>query len=107
MASEFNSVLPFIYQNEGYKPIELGIEDTYGTEMPKLHLVYSPIEKRDLKERRSEILKSKKNENTIGAYTYEELRRMLGSDDLDVIITRDQNGVRLSIGKGKRDKDTE
>ena len=107
MASEFGSVLPFIYQNEGYKPIELGIEDTYGTEMPKLHLMYSPIEKSSIKERRSEILKSKKNENTIGAYTYEELRRMLGSDDLDVIITRDQNGVRLSIGKGKRDKDTE
>ena len=107
MASEFNSVLPFIYQNEGYKPIELGIEDTYGTEMPKLQLMYSPIEKSDLKERRSEILKTKKNENTIGSYTYEELRRMLGSDDLDVIITRDQNGVRLSIGKGKRDKDSE
>ncbi len=107
MASEFNSVLPFIYQNEGYKPIELGIEDTYGTEMPKLQLMYSPIEKSDLKERRSEILKSKKNENTIGSYTYEELRRMLGSNDLDVIITRDQNGVRLSIGKGKRDKDAD
>ncbi len=107
MTSEFTSVLPFIYQNEGYKPIELGIEDTYGTEMPKLKLTYSPIEKSDIKERRSEILKSKKDENTIGSYTYEELRRMLGSDDLDVIITRDQNGVRLSIGKGKRDKDVE
>jgi len=107
MASELNSVLPFIYQNEGYKPIERGIEDTYGTEMPKLHIMYSPIEKSDLKERRSEILKTKKDENTIGSYTYEELRRMLGSDDLDVIITRDQNGVRLSVGKGKRDKDAE
>ena len=102
MSSEFNSVLPFIYQNEGYKPIELGIEDTYGMEVPKMKLVYSPIEKNDLKERRSEILKSKKNDNLIGSYTYEELRRMLGSNDLDVIITRDQNGVRLSIGKGKR-----
>lgn len=107
MASEFGSVLPFIYQNEGYKPIELGIEDTYGTEMPKLRLLYSPIERSELKERRSEILKSKRNDNTIGSYTYEELRRMLGSNDLDVIITRDQNGVRLSIGKGKSDKEAE
>ena len=62
--SDFNAVLPFVYQDEGYKPIELGIEDTYGTEMPKLRLLYSPIERSELKERRSEILKSKRNDNT-------------------------------------------
>ncbi len=101
MISEFRSVLPFIYQNEGYKPIELGIEDVYGTDGPRLNLAYSAIEKSSLKERRSEILKGKGGAENIGSYTYEELRRMLGSEELDIRITRDQNGVRLSVGKGK------
>lgn len=98
--SEFYAVVPFIYQSEGYKPIELGIEDIYGAERPSLTLTYSEIEKGPVKERRAEILKNKRNDD-IGSFTYEELRHMLGSDGLDITITRDpNNGVRLSIGKG-------
>ena len=105
---EFRGVLPFIYQSEGYKPIELGIEDIYGAEKPKLELVYTGIEKDSIIERRAEILKSKrgtKEKGDIGSYTYEELRHMLGSDDLDITITRDPtSGVRLSIGKSNADE---
>ncbi len=91
-------MLPFIYQSEGYKPIELGIEDIYGAEKPKLDLEFTKISKESLSIKRAEILKSKPFKE-IGAYTYEELRRMLGSDSIDITITRDPSGVKLSIGK--------
>ncbi len=101
ISSEFNAVLPFIYQSEGYKPIEKGIEDIYGAEKPHLGLMYKLIKKDSRIERRAEILKKKPQEDqNIGSYTYEELRHMLESDDLDITITRDPNGVRLSVGKG-------
>ncbi len=98
--SEFSAVLPFIYQSEGYKPMELGIDDIYGAETPKLDLVYTEIEKDFLMEKRSEILREKGEKTYIGSYTYDELRKMLGSEKLDITITRGQDGVRLSIGKG-------
>ncbi len=102
--SEFSAVLPFVYQSEGYKPMELGIEDIYGADKPKLELEYTTIEKGDVIERRAEILKNRRNDD-IGAYTYEELRHLLGSEHLDITITRSpDNGVRLSIGKGGPDK---
>jgi DNA-binding response OmpR family regulator len=104
--AEFSAVMPFIYQSEGYKPIELGIDDIYGADSPKLQLIYNPIEKDFLVQRRNEILKSKGGgRKDIGAYTYDELRKMLGSEELDITITRTDDGVRLSIGKGgKADK---
>ncbi len=106
--SEFNAVLPFIYQSEGYKPIELGIEDIYGAEKPKLNLEYSTIEKMAIMERRAEVLKNKEDKVgslDAGSYTYEELRHMLGSEDLNITITRNPDGVRLSVGKGDSKKD--
>ena len=107
--SEFNAVLPFIYQSEGYKPIELGIDDIYGADKPKLSITYKTIEKSKLMERRAEVLKNKEDkgepERDIGSYTYEELRHMLGSESLDITITRDpDDGVRLSVGKGSGGK---
>ena len=97
--SEFGAVLPFIYQNEGYKPLELGIDDIYGMKQPKLVLIYNEIVKQSLIERRAEVLKHKKV-GDIGAYTYEELRHMLGSDSLDITITRNPDGaIKLSVGK--------
>ncbi len=99
--AEFSAVMPFVYQSEGYKPIELGIDDIYGAEAPKVELVYTPIEKDFIIQRRSEVLKKKGTKKTdIGAYTYDELRKMLGSEQLDITITRTDDGVRLSIGKG-------
>ncbi len=96
--SEFQAVLPFIYQSEGYKPIERGIDDLYAAQSPTLALAYTEIRKDTIIARRAEVLKSKKKED-VGAYTYEELRRMLGSENLDITITRDTAGVKLSVGK--------
>ncbi|MEM3781438.1 MAG: response regulator [Candidatus Micrarchaeaceae archaeon] len=105
--SEFNAVLPFIYQSEGYKPIEQGVENEYTNPNPVLSLDFSEIGKQEIVERRAEVLKNKSASN-IGAYTYEELRHILGSEDIDVTITRDPSGVKLSVSKQgdkhKRDK---
>ncbi|MCL5008634.1 MAG: response regulator [Candidatus Marsarchaeota archaeon] len=107
--SEFTAVLPFVYQSEGYKPMELGIDSTYGAEKPMLNLVYSQIEKSVIIERRAEVLKNKEDKEgknkDVGNYTYDELRHMLGSEDLNITITRDPNGVRLSVGKGNDEKE--
>jgi len=96
--SEFQAVLPFIYQSEGYKPIEKGIDDMYAVQNPTLALGFAEIKRETLMERRAEVIKEKRKEE-IGSYTYEELRRMLGSENLDITITRDTNGVKLSVGK--------
>ncbi len=105
--SEFSAVLPFIYQSEGYKPIELGVENDYSNPNPTLSLEFSAIEKQEIIERRAEVLKTK-DANSIGSYTYDELRHILGSEDIDVTITRDPTGVKLSVSKqgdkGKKDK---
>ncbi|MDE1869716.1 MAG: response regulator [Candidatus Micrarchaeota archaeon] len=100
ITEEFNAVVPFIYQSEGYKPIERGLDDMYEAERPSLSLSYTPIPKNALMAKRAEILKTKHSAKGIGAYTYDELRAMLGSDNLDIIITRDVSGVKLSVGKG-------
>ncbi|VVB77054.1 Chemotaxis protein CheY [uncultured archaeon] len=100
ITSEFGAVVPFIYQSEGYKPIELGIDDIYGVQRPMLTLTYSEIEKATLMERRAEVLRRKKGDDDIGSYTYDELRHMLGSEGLDITITRDPSGgVKLQVGK--------
>ena len=103
---EFSAVMPFILQDEGYKPInmDLGIEELYEKEsIPKLDLVYEQSEKSKLKERRDKILKSKgvQPKGDIGSYTYEELQKMFGSgeEDLTIKITRDPNGVRLQVSR--------
>ncbi|MDE1833377.1 MAG: response regulator [Candidatus Micrarchaeota archaeon] len=103
---EFGAVMPFILQDEGYKPInmDLGIEELYEKEsIPKLELVYEQSEKSKLKERRDMILKSKgvQPKGDIGSYTYDELQKMFGSgeEDLTIKITRDPNGVRLQVSR--------
>jgi len=106
--AEFSAVLPFVYQSEGYKPIELGVENTYSNPVPSLSLSFATIGKQEMAERRAEVLKNKPADS-IGAYTYEELRHILGSEDIDVTITRDPSGVKLSVSKRnakeKADKD--
>ncbi len=113
LKEDFIAVLPFIYQNAGFKPIELGIDDIYGAQHSIMGLAYMPIQKSTLMARRAVILKNRQTESTmkdgksIGSYTYEELRNMLGSDNLDIIITRDSSGVKLSVGKGSKHEQKE
>jgi len=106
LKAEFNAVLPFVYQSEGYKPIERGIESDYTSLGPSLSLDFSVIGKQNMIERRAEVLKNRESKG-IGAYTYEELRHILGSKDIDVTITRDPSGVKLSISKGSKSEKEE
>lgn len=104
---EFNAVMPFILQDEGYRDINLDIESLFETnEVPRLQLVFEPSEKDKILKKRNEILKSKSKNSAksdIGSYTYEELRSMLGSDNIDLTITRDSNGVKLQVSKGNEE----
>ena len=99
--AEFTAVLPFILQDEGFRQMDLNIESLFESkEVPKLSIIYNEMGKSDLKKRRNEILESKtEGSGDIGTYTYEELQKLFGSSNLDVIITRDSDGVRLQVGK--------
>ncbi len=99
--NEFNAVLPFVMQDAGFKPT-LGLDPIFDTkEMPKLALVYTESEKEKLRERRNKIIERKavSGASTAGSYSYEELQKMFGSEELDIKITRDPKGVRLLVGK--------
>jgi DNA-binding response OmpR family regulator len=106
LKEEFNAVLQFILQDEGYKPIKMDIADLFDSnEVPRLSLIYEESEKEKIKARRNSILKSRgSSKNDIGSYTYDEIRKMFGNEDLDVKITRDAKGVKLQVSKGKEDE---
>jgi DNA-binding response OmpR family regulator len=104
---EFNAVLQFVFQDQGYKQINLDIDALFESEeVPKLSLIFAESDKEKLKERRNAVLKSKgvSNVSGIGAYTYDELQKIFGKDDLDVIITRDSTGVKLRVGKSTKEE---
>ena len=105
LKDEFNAVLPFILQDEGYKLVHIDIGDLFESkEVPRLELVYEESEKSKIKERRNEILKSKgSSKGDMGSYTYDEIKRMFGNEDLDIRITRDSKGINLKVGKSKED----
>ncbi len=108
ITKEFEAVLPFILQDQGYKLAGLEfVENLFeSNEIPHLYIVYTESEKEKLKERRSEILKLRNLEkNEVGLYTYNELQKLFGRDDLDVRITRDPNGVKLHVGKEIKKKE--
>jgi DNA-binding response OmpR family regulator len=109
LQGEFTAVLPFILQDEGYNRIDLNIESLFESkEVPKLSLVYTETEREKLKERRDEILESRNSPNgEIGAYTYNELQKLFGKDNLDISITRDSSGVRLKVGKSASNPEDE
>ncbi len=103
---EFSAVLPFILQDEGYKPIDVDIESLFESkEIPKLSLSYAELDKENIVERRKSILSERgTSARDIGSYTYEELQRLLESGEFsdkefDIKITRDDNGVKINVGK--------
>lgn len=103
LKDEFNAVLPFILQDEGYKLINTSIDDLFESkEIPKLSLIYDESEKDKIKERRNKILKSKGiSKGDIGSYTYDEIIQMFGNNSLDIKITRNGKDVKLQVSRGK------
>jgi CheY-like chemotaxis protein len=105
LQGEFTAVLPFILQDEGFKSINLDIEDLFESkEVPKLELIYEESKKEKILERRNRILKSKgASKSDIGSYTYDEIRQMFGNDELDIKITRDNKDVKLQVSKDNKE----
>ncbi|MGI0100871.1 MAG: response regulator transcription factor [Candidatus Micrarchaeaceae archaeon] len=105
LKGEFNAVIQFILQDEGYNPIITDIGNLFDSkEVPRLSILYEESKKEKIKERRNEILKSKgASKNDIGSYTYDEIKQMFGSDGLDIRITRNATGVRLQVSKNSKD----
>ncbi|MCL5090181.1 MAG: response regulator [Candidatus Marsarchaeota archaeon] len=96
---EFEDVLQFILQDAGYKPVIMDIESIFESEdIPKLAIVFTESEKNERIAKREEVLKKKMAKDNISMYTYEELQNILGSSNLDIIITRDEKGINLRIG---------
>jgi len=103
---EFESVLPFIYQEKGYLPIETELETIFETEkIPKLELSIKEIPKEEILSKRKEILKEKTFKD-VGSYTYEELQKLLG-EGVDVVITRGPHGVQITVSKEKKEEKKE
>jgi CheY-like chemotaxis protein len=98
---EFSAILPFVLQDEGYKPISLDLDGMFdANEIPRLALDYKESSIDAIKQRRDEILRDRgARTKEIGSYTYDELRRLFAGDRFDVKITRDSSGVRLQVGK--------
>jgi 3-phosphoglycerate kinase len=103
LKKEFEAVLPFIYQEKGYLPIEAELTTIFESEkVPKLELVLKEIPKEELLSKRKEILGERKFVD-IGSYTYEELQKMLGNG-VNVVITRGPYGVQISVTKEKSEE---
>ena len=103
---EFDAVLPFIMQDEGYRFIDLDIDSLFESNgVPRLSLSFEQVSKEKIAARRKEILESKGSATRdLGSYTYDELRKLFGSEELDIKITRDDGGVKLQVGKSGLDE---
>ncbi|MFH1447502.1 MAG: response regulator [Candidatus Micrarchaeota archaeon] len=106
VATEFENVLAFIYQDK--KIIDLDLDGMFESGGPgnKLFMKYDIIPSQKIIETRKHLLEKKdeqKTPSTPGMYTYEQLRELVGSDNLDVAITRDANGTKLAVSKAKEE----
>ncbi len=107
VAKEFDNVLPFIYQEK--KSIDLGLEGMFETANSgnRMFIKYDIIPNENIIYTRKQLLEQKEEkvgEKAVaspGSYTYEQLRELVGSENLDVAITRDANGTKISVSKRK------
>lgn len=103
ISTEFDNVFPFILQDQGYKPVNLDLPELFGREEPpKLLISFTESDKKERIAKREEVLKEKSasQNGDVTAYTYDELYKMLGgSGNLDIVITRENNNVKLRVGK--------
>jgi len=104
VAQEFAAVLHFIYQGKGI--INFGLEDLFekgGSKRLAIEHALVPLNK--IRSKREEIIEQRtgKNKEEPGEYTYDELRELIGSSNVDIAITRSPSGdVRVKMApKGK------
>lgn len=113
VATDFENVLPFIYQDK--KIIDIDLDDMFESSMPgkRMFIKYDIVPSQRVIETRKNILekqgkpegeKGKEPPKSLGMYTYDQLRELVGSEGFDVAITRDGSGTKLSVSKAKKDK---
>ncbi len=103
VAREFDAVLQFIYQGKGI--IDIGLEDMMAGGSKFLALEHSPVLLDKIKGKREEIMRQRASggaKSAGGEYTYEELRDLVGSENVEVSIKRTPGGdVRVKMEKKK------
>ncbi|MBI5159239.1 response regulator [Candidatus Micrarchaeota archaeon] len=97
--TEFEQVLPFVYQSE--PAVKLDVEDLFGSKQADgLQLVYDSVPLENILKKREEINKTKRD--NIGEYTYEELKQLVGSSNVSLNISRSASGeIKISMAKDK------
>ncbi|MCX6777341.1 MAG: response regulator [Candidatus Micrarchaeota archaeon] len=100
LVSEFGDVLPFIYQGEC--AVDLSLDNIFESALPPDHLSIrsAVMSSSDIKHKEEKLAEDKKMPDSIGKYTYEQLREFFGASGMDVSITRGSGGVRVSLSKG-------
>ncbi|VVC02682.1 Chemotaxis protein CheY [Candidatus Burarchaeum australiense] len=123
IAREFDAVVNFIYQGKGI--VDFGLESVFGGKAARRNLAIEhalvPLNK--IRSKREEIIGQRSSgsagaaggraggsKEEPGAYTYEQLRELIGSSNMEVAITRGPEGeMRVKLapkGKEKEDKDS-
>ncbi|MDO8339982.1 MAG: response regulator [Candidatus Burarchaeum sp.] len=109
VAREFDAVLNFIYQGKGL--IDFGLEDVFGNKpQNRMHIEHSLVPLDRIRSKREEIIGQRAagvrtggGKEEPGAYTYEQLRELIGGSNMEVAITRGPEGeMRVKLApKGK------
>ena len=99
VAREFGAVLNFIYQGKGI--IDFGLEDLFEKGARKrLAIEHAIVPLNKIRSKRDEIIGQHKGKEELGEYTYDELREIIGSSNVDVSISRGPEGeVRVKMAK--------
>jgi hypothetical protein len=120
VAAEFESVLPFVYQDK--KIIDVELDDMFENPIQgkRMFIKHDFVPNQKIIEKRKQIIenaekveKGEKGERgdkgdkkeppkSLGMYTYEQLRELMGSG-YDVAITRDGSGTKISVSKAKKE----
>ncbi len=113
VATEFENVLPFVYQDK--KIIDVELDDMFESSMPgkRMFIKHELVPNQRVIETRKQIIEKtgkpgeksegKEEPKSLGMYTYDQLRELMGAGNLDVAITRDGSGTRVSISKAKKE----
>jgi len=103
--AEFERVLPFIYQLSTDKSpsSSIDLENIFGEgkdQPDRVRLVHNIIPHEALLKKRSEIQQQlEEDKKEIGEYSYEQLKQLVGSNNVDLKISRNPKGVQISISK--------
>ncbi len=104
--SEFERVLPFIYQAKlTQKPMtSFELSDVFASEIPgqkRISLKADALRLEKLLAKRDEI-KERKPRPDIGSYTLEELQDMMGSSNIDLTVRATPGGVSINVSNPKK-----